>query len=130
MRRIALTFAPILLFVSISAAAKRVPPKQVPPIVANGVEDSTAGDGRDSYVGATDKATWKTLWKVKVFHTRVEWWRREEDNQWLFISDLKLTGSSLLARDEKNRCYLISLSTQRVKKAPCGDAFPLQAPRR
>ena len=112
------------------AMAKRIPPKPVPPVVANGVEYSADGDGRDSYVVATDEANRKTLWKVKLFHTRVEWWRGEEDNQWLFISDLKLTGNSLLARDEKNRCYSIYLSTRHVKKASCDDSFPPQEPRR
>jgi hypothetical protein len=64
-----------------------------------------------------------------MFHTRIKLWR-EEDNQWLFISDMKLTGNSLLVRDEKNRCYSISLNSRRVKKDPCGNAFPPQEPRR
>ena len=37
-----------------------------------------------------------------MFHTRIKFWRGEEDNQWLFISDLKLAGDSLLVRDEKS----------------------------
>jgi hypothetical protein len=51
------------------------------------------------------------LWRVKVFHTRIKFWR-EEDNQWLFISDLKLAGNSLLVRDEKNRCDSIYLNAR------------------
>ena len=93
------------LFASICATAKRVPPKSVPPIAANGIRYSADGDGKDSYVVATDEASGKTLWRVKVFHTRINFLRGEEDNQWLFISDLKLGENSLLVRDEKNRCY-------------------------
>jgi len=119
----------VCLFSSISAAAKRVPPKAVAPIVADGIRYSAAGDGKDSYVVATDEASGKTLWKVKVFRTRIEFWRGEEDNQSLFISDLKLAGSFLLVRDEKNRCYRLYLNTKRMKKASCGDTFPPQEPR-
>src|SRR5713101_6514354 len=97
----------LCLFGSICATAKRVPPKPVPPVVADGIRYSAEGDGKDGYVVATAEASGKTLSRVKVFHTRIEFWRGEEDNQWLFISDLKLAGDSLLVRDEKNRCYSI-----------------------
>ena len=114
---------------SACAMAKRVPPKPVLPISADGIRYSAEGDGKDSYVVATDEATGKTLWKVKVFHTRIKFWRGEEDNQWVFISDLKRAGDSVLVRDENNRCYSISLNTKHVKKAACGNAFPPQEPR-
>ena len=67
--------------------------------------------------------------RSRVFHTRTEFWRGEEDNQWVFISDLKLAAKSLLVRDEKNRCYSIELNTKHVKKAQCGSVFPPQEPR-
>ena len=118
------------LFTSICATAKRVPPKPVAPITANGIRYSAHGDGKDNYVVATDETSGKTLWTVKVFHTRINFWRGEEDNQWLFISDLKLGENFLLVRDEKNRCYSIYLNTKRVKKAPCGSDFPPQEARR
>jgi hypothetical protein len=114
---------------SACAMAKRMAPKPVPPINADGIRYSAEGDGKDSYVVATDEATGKTLWKVKVFHTRIKFWRGEEDNQWVFISDLKLAGDSVLVRDENNRCYSISLNTKHVKKRACGNAFPPQEPR-
>ena len=120
----------LCLFTSICATAKRVPPKPVAPIAANGIRYSAHGDGKDSYVVATDEASGKTLWTVKVFHTRINFWRGEEDNQWLFISDLKLGENSLLVRDEKNRCYSVHLNTKRLKKPPCGGDFPPQEARR
>jgi hypothetical protein len=112
---------------SILATAKRVPPKPVPPIIADGIRYSAEGDGKDSFVVATDETSGKTLWRVKVFHTRIEFWRGEEDNQWLFISDLKLAGNNLLVRDEKNRCYSISVNTRSVKRASCGQDWPMLA---
>ncbi len=120
----------LCLLSSIYATAKRLPPKPVPPIVAEGIRYSAHGDGKESFVVATDEASGKTLWRVKVFHHRIEFWRGEEDNQWLFISDLKLAGDSLLVRDEKNRCYSIHLNTRHLNKAPCDDLFPQQEPRR
>jgi hypothetical protein len=115
---------------SIFATAKRVPPKLVAPIAAKGIRYPARGDGKDSYVVATDEAGGKTLWTVKVFHRRIKFWRGEEDNQWIIISDLKLGENSRLVRDEKNRCYSIYLNTKRVKKAPCGRRFSPQEARR
>ncbi len=115
---------------SSAALAKRIAPKPVPPIVAGGIRYSAHGDGKDSYVLGTDQATGKQLWRVKVFHNRVHWWRGEEDNQWVFISNMKLAGNALLIRDEKNRCYLVNVKTKRVKKHPCDGVFPPQEPRR
>ena len=129
MSRLLVIITMLSVFCSTNALAKRVAPKDVPPIVADGVRYSAEGDGRDSFVVATEEASGKALWRTKVFHTRIKFWR-EEDNQWLFISDMKLTGNSLLVRDEKNRCYSISLNSRRVKKYPCGNAFPPQESRR
>jgi hypothetical protein len=119
----------LCVFCSVSATAKRVAPRDVPPVTANGIRYSAEGDGRDSYVVATDAKSGQTLWRVKVFHTRIKFWQGEEDNQWLFISDLKLSADSLFARDEKNRCYSINLNTRRVRKMECGNAFPPQRSR-
>jgi hypothetical protein len=116
-------------FCSVFAVAKRIAPKNVPPIITDGIRYSATGDGRNSFVAATDAATGKDLWKVKVFHTPIKFWRGEEDNQWVFISDMKLAENSILVRDEKSRCYSISLSTKQVKRTPCGKAFPPQEPR-
>ena len=130
MRRLLVGILLLWIFGTISTSAKRVPPKDVPPVVVNGTRYSANGDGKDSYVVATDVTSGKELWRVKVFHTRIEFWRGEEDNQWVFISDLKFADNSLLVRDEKNRCYSIDLNTKHVKKAQCGSVFPPQEPRR
>jgi hypothetical protein len=128
-RRIGVIFL-LCSLLSIEATAKRIAPKPVPPIVTHGIRYSAEGDGKDSYVVATDEATGRHLWRVKVFHNRVHWWRGEEDNQWVFISDMKLAGNALLVRDEKNRCYSVYVKARRVKKHPCDSIFPPQEPRR
>jgi hypothetical protein len=116
------------VFCSVFAVPKRIAPRDVPDIVADGIRYSASGDGRDSFVAAKDAATGKDLWEVKVLHTRIKFWV-EEDNQWVFISDMKLAANSILVRNEKNRCYSISLTTKHVKKTHCGNAFPRQEPR-
>ena len=123
-RRFAVASVALTLFAA-CAVAKRIPPKPVAPVDADGIRYSAEGDGRDEYVVATDIASGKLLWKIKVFHNRIEFWI-EEDNQWVFISDLKLSGNSLLIRDEKARCYLIDVAKRHRKKQSCGNTFPSQ----
>lgn len=130
MRRLLVGILLLWMFGTICALAKRVPPKDVAPVAVNGTRYSSNGDGKDSYVVATDVPSGKELWRVKVFHTRIEFWRGEEDNQYVFISDLKFADNSLFVRDEKNRCYLIDLNTKHVRKAQCDSVFPTQEPRR
>ena len=65
--------------------------------MANGIRYSSDRDGRDQYVVATDIASGKQLWNVKVFYTYIKFWI-EEDVQWVFITDLKLVDSSLFVR--------------------------------
>jgi hypothetical protein len=105
------------------AVAKRVAPKPVPPVIANGVRYSVDRAGRDQYVVAQDVATDRVLWKVRVFHTWIDPFK-EEDNQWVFINELKLMGNTLLMKDEKSRCYSIGLATHSVKKQECGGSAP------
>jgi hypothetical protein len=86
----------ILVMLSSSAFPKRVNPKPVQPVEASGIRYSAEGDGTDQYVIATDLRTGKELWKVLVFHTRVSFWL-EEDVQWVFITDLKVSATALLS---------------------------------
>jgi hypothetical protein len=111
-----------LALVAHCAVAKRIPPRPVAPVVADGIRYSADSDGKDSYVVATDTANGDLLWKVKIFHTRIKFWI-EEDVQWVYITDLKLTDNTLLIRDEKSRCYSVDLATKHVKKKTCSGAF-------
>lgn len=102
--------------------AKRLPPEPVTPVVHEGIKYSANGDGRDQYLVATDMKSGNKLWRVRVFHNQIKP-GLEEDVQWVFITDLKLVGSSVFVKDERERCYSVDLKTRRVMKQTCGD-FP------
>jgi hypothetical protein len=122
---VTVTFA--LVIAILPSMAKRMPPHPVPPVVANGVEYSATGNGKDGFVIATDLSMRKQLWKVKVFHYRMKF-GVEEDVQWVYITNLKLTDGLLLVRDEKARCYAVDVKSKRVKGTSCGDSFSVQNP--
>jgi hypothetical protein len=115
----------ITTLVTTFVAAKRLPPKEVTPVVSDGIQYSVAGDGRNQYVVATDVKSGDALWKVRVFNNRIKS-GLEGDVQWVFITDLQLVGSSLFAKDEKERCYAVSLKTQKVTKQSCGEFKDVQ----
>jgi hypothetical protein len=62
------------------------------------------------------------LWKVKVFHTNIWSWL-EGDVQWVFITNLKLAGNSLLVDYEGPWRYSVDLTTKRVEKLWFGGFF-------
>ena len=112
----------VLALVVACAVAKRMPPKPVAPVVANGVRYSAEGDGRNGYVVAADAASGNILWKVKVFHNPIKFWV-EEDVQWVYITNLRLVEQSLFIRDESARCYSIDLKTKHVRNQACPQFF-------
>jgi len=118
--RTLMTACVALALMTATSMAKRAPPKPVSPVIPNGIRYSAAGDGIDQYVVAEETSTGKILWKRKVFHTHINF-RLEEDNQWVFITDLKLVGNRLLVKDEDSRCYSVDLAGRRVKRRKCGD---------
>ena len=98
--------------------AKRIEPQPVLPVESNGARYSADRDGPVQYVVATDVVRSRQLWKVKIFRTHVKPWI-EEDNQWVFITNLRLNGRTLVIRNEKARCYYLDLVTKHVKKRTC-----------
>lgn len=113
-----LIFLTALVVVPLSSA-KRLPPPEVKPVLFGGLEYSADGDGTHAWVIATDVATRIELWKAKVFRTHTHWWKGEEDNQWVYISDLKLEPHALFIKDERKRCYSLDLNTRHVKRIYC-----------
>jgi hypothetical protein len=98
-----------------SAYAKRAAPQPVSPVVYKGITYSAPNHaGTSNYVYASD-STGKELFRVKIFDMPIDP-KLEEDVQWIFITDLRLTGGSLQVKDEKGRCYLINLVTRSVKR--------------
>ena len=116
-----------VIFAMLTAVAvgKISPPKPPVPVIANGVRYSADRDGKDQYVVATIISTGEQSWKVRVFHTRIKLWL-EEDVQWVFITDLRLIGTSLFIRDGKARCYSVDVNSHRVRKTSCGTVFTHQ----
>jgi hypothetical protein len=107
-----LTIAPV-------SPAKRLPPPNVKPVLFGGVEYSAHGDGTHAWITATEVTTRKELWTAKVFRIHTHWWKGEEDNQWVYISGLKLEPNALLIKDERERCYSLDLNTKGVKRENC-----------
>ena len=116
----------ILALAAVSAHAKRIPQRPVAPVTGGGFVYSASGDGADQYVVATEASTGKELWKVKVFHNYIRFWM-EPDVQFIYITNLKLTGNFLFFRDERSRCYSIDLAKRSVKKKQCGDLSSLNS---
>jgi len=109
----------VVLIIPSIAWGKRIPPKPVTPVVFNDVEYSAGGDGKVGWIVATDTTTKSELWTAKVFRIHTHWWKGEEDNQWVFISYLKLEPNALFIKDERSRCYRLDLNTRRVKRDYC-----------
>jgi hypothetical protein len=101
------------------AIAKRLPPIPVPPVVSGGVAYSADGDGRDEVVVATEKASGKVLWQVKVARNHIKPWVIG-DADLVYLNQLKLVDNVLFVRDERSKCYSVDLPGKRVKKRRCG----------
>jgi hypothetical protein len=112
----------VTLFIPSIAWGKRLPPPVVRPVVFNGVEYSAHGDGENAWITATQITTRKEEWTAKVFRVHTHWWKGEIDNQWIFISYLKVEPNALAIKDERGRCYLLDLNTRRVKRDRCHTA--------
>lgn len=95
--------------------AKRLAPKAVSSVVYRGTTYSAPNDnGRVGYILASD-STGKVLFQIRIFEAKIDP-KLEEDVQWVFITELKLTGPSLMVTDEKSRCYSVDLQTRTVKR--------------
>ncbi len=95
--------------------AKRAAPKPVPPVSDKGVTYSAPNTVElMNYVVASDSSG-KELFRVKVFDVMFDP-KLERDVQWVFITHLKISGDTLLVRDEKERCFAVALTTRSVKR--------------
>lgn len=99
-----------------AAHAKRMAPKPVTPVIAEGVRYTAPNDrGRACYVEAWDVATGKRLWEQVVCTVRIDP-QLEEDVQWSFITSLAIEGGSLVIRTERSDTYLLDLKTRTVTR--------------
>ncbi len=124
--RFVIIFVALAVFVT-GAAAKRVRPKPVSPVISGGIRYSADGDGRDQYVAATDAVYGNELWEVKIFHTTTKFWV-EEDNQWVFITNLKLAGNSFHYRMKSRGVTRLTLPEVCKEAAMWSDVFRIITP--
>lgn len=113
--RVGLAILLVLLATPLALTAKRAHPEPVAPIVQNNVRYSAEGNGQRQYVVATELSTGKELWKAEIFHVDYKP-DLEQDIQDVYIKELKPVNRALIVKDEKSRCYLLDLSTRKVKK--------------
>ena len=103
----------LLLALPLPCEAKRSEPKEVAPVVSEGVEYRANNRPHDIAVEAYDHLTGKLLWKKEVYHDSVDP-RLEEDLQWVFISELSVKDGKLKALTEDGRLYELNLETHNV----------------
>jgi hypothetical protein len=95
--------------------AKRAAPKPVPPVSYKGITYSAPNTAElMNYVLASDSSGHE-LFRVKVFDVPIDP-KLEQNVQWVFITELRISGGSLLVKDEKGRCFAVDLTTHVVKR--------------
>jgi hypothetical protein len=96
------------------AAAKRIAPAKVEPVVHEGIRYVAPNDdGRRAYIEAWDVQTNSKLWSLTVFTNTIDP-KLEEDIQWVFIKALSVENGVLLVTSEHGRRYQVDLKTRTV----------------
>jgi len=104
-------FTALLFVLQSEALAYRDPPKEVTPVIYDGVEYRTPLEpGRMGWVEAWDTRTGKMLWEHQVYSVFIAPFS-EEDVQWVFIKHLAVEDGKLSVVDERNRRYRLDLLT-------------------
>ena len=66
---------------------------------------------------ATELTSGNVISRVRIFRSRpLIYWN---DSNLVYIDNLALVGDSLIAVDERSRCYSVNLTTRRSKKRKC-----------
>ena len=103
------------------AEAKRVAPKEVAPLVVDGIRYVVphfgAFRGRSQnggYVDAEDAKTRKLIWSRMVYRVQYDV-NREKDVQDVFITEMKVRGARLLVKTERSEEFEMELASGRVR---------------
>ena len=100
-----------------SAAAKRIAPAQVEPVVYEGIRYVAPNDdGRRAYIEAWDVQTNRKLWSLMIFTNRIDP-KLEEDIQWVFINGLSLHDGTLMVASERGNTYQVDLRTKAITRS-------------
>lgn len=92
--------------------AKRLPPKDVPPVIHEGIRYTARYAG---LVEAFNDKTGEKLWDVKVYGTPINP-ELEEDVQFVYIRSLQLFGTQLLVSDERQGHFVVDIRSRQVSK--------------
>lgn len=94
--------------------AKRLPPKPVPPVVAEGVEYTVPHDVLMGLVVATDIKTRTVLWQRQIYTVRSNP-DIEHDVQACYITSLAARSGKLTIKNERGYVYELFLKTLQVQ---------------
>jgi hypothetical protein len=99
------------------AAAKRLPPVKVDPVVYEGIRYVAPNDdGHRGYVEAWNVATDKKLWELTIFTNDVDP-NLEEDVQWVFIKALNIEDGRLIVTSERAKTYEVDVKTRAIAQS-------------
>jgi len=107
--------AAVTLLWPATAFAKRKAPSAVPPIVWQGMEYRAPLDvAHMGHVQAFELPSHRKLWETKVYQV----WTLpllEGDNQWVFVSGMRIQDGKLLVSNEAGGNYRLDLRTGRIE---------------
>jgi hypothetical protein len=102
--------------------AKRTAPKEVAPVVYDGIRYSAPhwvmANGKriaGGYIEAFNAKTNKKLWRIKVYEIRNSP-ELEKDVQNVFITSMVIEKNQLVVVNERDERYEIDLKTRKVRK--------------
>jgi hypothetical protein len=122
MKRIfAVIVASLVVLLCGDVYGKRLAPKEVPPVVHEGVKYTATLTGisqtepqNGGFVQAWDVRTQKLLWQVKVYRIKYDP-NLESDVQDVFITSMEIKNSKLIVVNERNEQFEIDLKTHAVR---------------
>ncbi len=121
--KVLLVIAAIFLMVG-STYAKRLAPRDVPPVILDGKkysaqpwvfkdEQSTNGVVQGRYIQARNSKTDKLIWEIKIYEIKYNP-KVESDVQDIFISSLKIVEKNLEIKNEAGDKFIVDVSARKV----------------
>jgi len=116
MNRPIIILALLIALIPDFAAAKRMAPPDVEPVIYEGLRIiAPNNDGRRAYVQAWDAKTNKMLWEVTVFRNAIDP-LLEEDVQHVYIEKMIIREGKLIVSAESGKTYSLDLKTRDVTR--------------
>ncbi|OIO20193.1 MAG: hypothetical protein CO029_01715 [Candidatus Magasanikbacteria bacterium CG_4_9_14_0_2_um_filter_41_10] len=114
MKKILYIFIAIFMLFTLTSTvyAKRTAPKDVPPILHEGVRYTVNHDKR-GIIEAWDANTNKLLWEKQIYNTEYDG-QLEQDVQDVFITHIYIEGQTLWIQNENEKTYTLDLTNQQV----------------